>query len=71
MADINSAYNTLIESQQIEIDELKQFYKQKCEEYNELYRAYVAAYEDNSILTSINEQLTDGLTAISFAKDEC
>jgi hypothetical protein len=70
MGDINSAYNTLIESQQIELEELKQFYKQKCEEYNELKRAYLAAYEDNSILISINEQLTDGLTAISFAKDE-
>tara|TARA_R110000824_G_scaffold134537_2_gene297537 strand:+ start:1305 stop:1526 length:222 start_codon:yes stop_codon:yes gene_type:complete len=70
MADLNTAYNTLLESQQIELEELKEFYKQKCEEYNELKRAYEAAYEDNYILKQMNEQLTDGLTAISFAKDE-
>ena len=31
MADINIAYNTLLESQQIELEELKEFYKLKCE----------------------------------------
>ena len=41
MADLNTAYNTLLESQQSELEELKEFYKQKCEEYNELKRAYV------------------------------
>lgn len=70
MADINIAYNTLVESQQIELDELKKFYKKKCDEHIELHRAYIAVYEDNCILKQINEELTDGLTAISFAKDE-
>ena len=72
MADINIAYNLLHESQQIEIEELKEFYKLKCEEYrkkcDELYKVnklYEDACEEIDMLIRDNDELSNVSTAIS------